>query len=174
VARRARALPALALSLAAALALSGCAPQQYDRATARRIVAEKDAFMTALDESTGAGREAFLEDVRTDSGGLPGRYWGGAADPQVLDLAAGGTVLYDLEEDGDEAAFAVLLSSGARQEAPPVYTCFRIEVTFVDDALKVWRRDGSTSEDPGEFCSPELVATLGEGAEAAPVVDFDG
>jgi len=75
----------------------------------------------------------------------------------------------------------VLISSGSspgkgqgESEAQPVYTCFRIEVTFADDTLKVWRRDGSTSDDPGEFCSPELVASLGEGAEAAPVVDFDG
>ncbi len=169
-----------ALALAAALALAGCAAQQYDPAIARRIIAEKDALMTALDASTGAGRAAFLEDVRTASGQLPGRYWDGAADPAELGLAEGGTALYDLEEGGDEAAFSVLISSGPRQDPEgedgraPVYTCFRIEVAFADGALKVWRRDGSTSEDPGRFCSPELVGTLGEGAEAAPVVDFDG
>ena len=177
VARRVRAVAALAVPLAAALALAGCAAQQHDQATARRIVSEKDAFMTALDGATGAGRDAFLDDVRSNSGQLPGRYWDGTADPAALGLDAGGTALYDLEEGGDEAAFTVLISSGPRQgESGPaaVYTCFRIEVTFVDDAVRVWRRDGSTSEDPGEFCSPELVETLGEGAEAAPVVDFDG
>jgi hypothetical protein len=164
-----------------AVALAGCASPQYDPALARQVAAAKDDVMTALTDSTGTSREAFLEDVRSDSGPLPGRFWDGTADPAALGLAAGGIALYDLEEGADGAAFSVLIGSGPRdgtaeEDGDPasIYTCFRIEVAFEDDAVTVWRRQGSTSDEPAAYCAPDLVETLGEGAQVAPVVDFDG
>jgi hypothetical protein len=188
MAPRTRAVAALALIVVAAAPLAACTAEKYDGVLARQVLAYKDEFGNGLTRAPGATREQFLDDVRSDSGPIPGRFWDGATDPAALGLGSGGIALYDLDEGADGAAFSVLIASGPRDaDKDPfvgpdegytgpssIYTCFRYEVEFSDGLVEVWSRDDSQWEKPEAFCAPELVGTLGDGAEVVPVIEFDG
>lgn len=67
------------------------------------------------------------------------------------------------------------VSAGEPYFGPPsIYTCFSITAEFQDGLFADWRRNGSGSRAAGAGCDPELVDTLGPGASAEPVVEFDG
>jgi hypothetical protein len=190
--RRDRATLALgAIVAVVGLCLTGCSVAEYDGVLARQIGALKDPLMRSMSDSEKVGieQDTFVDDVKTEGGAVPGAYWDGTSDPMALTLNEGGTVLYDLRDTGNGlVVFDVLLASGPRDAKsdrfvsasepyfgpPSIYTCFSITVEFLDGLFVDWSRNGSGSPAAGAGCDPELVDTLGPGASAEPVVEFDG
>lgn len=136
----------------------------------------------------GAEPESYIEDVLTEGGKIPGIYWDGKSDPNALSLSAGGTVLYNLRDTAEGVVFDVLLASGprdakadpfARDDQPyfgpgSIYTCFSITAEFRNDQFVDWGRDDIASQPGGAKCDSRLVETLGAGASAELVNEFDG
>ncbi|WP_448005465.1 hypothetical protein [Agromyces bauzanensis] len=190
--RRDRVAVALgAIVVAVGLCLTGCSVAGYDGVLARQIGDLKDLLMRSVSdlEKVGTEKDTFVDDVKTEGGAVPGAYWDRTSDPMALSLNEGGTVLYDLRDTGQGlVVFDVLLASGPRDAKadrfvgasepyfgpPSIYTCFSITAEFQDDLFVDWSRDRGGSPAAGAGCDPELVDTLGPGASAEPVVEFDG
>ncbi|WP_136708277.1 hypothetical protein [Agromyces sp. H66] len=106
-----------AIVVAVGLCLTGCSIAEYDGVLARQIGALKDPLMRSISdwEKVGAEQDAFVDDVMTEGGAVPGAYWDGTSDPMALALNQGGTVLYDLRDtDRGLVVFDVLLAPGPR------------------------------------------------------------
>lgn len=105
-------------------------------------------------------------------------HWDGEQEPAEFADDTGTVVFYDFRDAGADASFAVFVASGAGErpsafQSNRVYTCYRLDVSLVDDAPMSFHR--SSDHDAELFsCPPELVSALGDGAQYREPWVFDG
>ena len=171
-------------ALALLVLLVGCSPRDIDGVLWRQVAAYKDPLMEHLFESEGITALDLERDLVEDSELWGALLWNGSSDAQYLDLAEGGSAVWNFESSADALSFSMMISSGPRDPASDalarrdhdtwpapaaMFTCFDVDFEVVDGYLaEPWR-----SEEEKQ-CPEELIDTLVPGAVYQPITTFDG
>lgn len=162
--------------------LAGCstASDPVDSASWRRVDAAERAVYGAMGSPTETATSAkMLHDRLSEAVD----FWDGAKEPAYFTEAEGAAVIYDYREDPSESVFNVFVASGLSERTSPwgwydrtpgpVYTCYRLEVSFEYGVLSNFMRASDFDEDRLE-CPQDLVDALGDGAQYREPWMFDG